>query len=190
MHLRSDTVADKFPHNRETVLFDPLLDRGRNISQAIAGPNLFDSLLQRFARHSQQLLPLRSYFSHRDRQRRVGEITVQLHAEIHGQNVPFANLPLRRRNAVHHFLIDRGAHRTRISAISFESRPRMMLCGEGFGKLVEFLGRDARPNDGAHLFERTPDDLPGLVHLFEFFRRFTDDHLAPPRARKSHSVHD
>src|ERR1700735_696066 len=190
MHLRTDTVADEFAYHCESFLFHPLLHRGRNISQTVAGTNLFNSLLERFARHSQQLLALRSNFSHRNRQRRVREVTIQLDAEIHGQNVALANLPLWRRNAVHNFLIDRSAHRPRISAVPLKSRPRVVLHGERLGKVIELFGGYARADDGAHLFERTPDDLPGLVHLFEFFRRFTDDHLAPPRARKFHSVHD
>ena len=88
----------------------------------------------------------------------------------------------RRRNPVHHFLVDRGAHRPRISPVTLERRARTMFGRVRLGKLVEFLGRNARANHRAHLLERAPDDQPRPVHLLEFRRRFTDDHLALPRA--------
>src|ERR1700677_4363504 len=127
VHLRADSVAHKLAHHRIPVLFHPLLHRGRYISQAIPRPDLRDALLQRFPRHAQQLLAFRCHLAHRNRQRRVAKIPVQLDAEIHRKNVALAQFPRRRWNPVHHFLIDRSAHRARIPAVTLERRTRAVF---------------------------------------------------------------
>src|SRR5277367_4969495 len=186
VHLRADPVAHKLAHHRISVLFHPLLHRGRYISQAIPRPDLRDALLQRFPRHAQQLLALRRHLAHRDRQRRVAEVPFQLDAEIHRKNVALAQLARRRWNPVHHFLIDRSAHRARIPPVALERRTRAVFLRVTLGELVQLFRRDARPDHRAHFRQRAPDDLPCAVHLLQLRRRFTDDHRALPRASQFH----
>src|SRR5271154_7167465 len=136
VHLGSDSVAHKLAHHRISVLFHPLLHRGRYISQAISRPDLRDALLQRFPRHAQQLLALRRHLPNWHRQRRVAKIPAQLHSEIHRKNVALAQFPRCRWNPVHHFLIDRSAHRARITAIAFERGSRPVLLRVTLGELI------------------------------------------------------
>src|SRR5271155_5184611 len=187
VHLGSDSVAHKLAHHRISALFHPLLHRGRYISQAISRPDLRDALLQRFPRHAQQLFALWRHLAHRNRQRRVAKVPAQLHSEIHRKYVAFAQFPRRRWNPVHHFLIDRSAHRARIPPVALERRPRPVLLRVTLGELVQFFRRDARPDHGAHFRQRAPHDLPRAIHLVQFRRRFTDDHRALPRASQSRS---
>src|SRR5271155_2075763 len=186
VHLGADSVAHKLAHHRISVLLHPLLHRGRYISQAISRPDLRDALLQRFPRHAQQLLALRRHLAHRNRQRRVAKIPVQLDAEIHRKNVAFTQLPRRRWNPVHHFLIDRSAHRARIPPVALERRTRAVFLRVTLGELVQLFRRDARPDHRAHFRQRAPDDLPRAIHLLQLRRRFTDDHRALPRASQFH----
>src|ERR1700723_3090249 len=188
VHLRADSVAHKLAHHRIPVLFHPLLHRGRYISQAIPRPDLRDALLQRFPRHAQQLLALRRHLAHRNRQRRVAKIPVQLDAEIHRKNVALAQFPRRRWNPVHHFLIDRSAHRARIPAVTLERRTRAVFLRVILGEFIQFFRRDARPDHRAHFRQCAPHDLPCAVHLLQLCRRFTDDHRALPRASEFHSM--
>ena len=53
------------------------------------------------------------YLADRNGKRGVAKVAVQLHSEIHRQNVAFAQLTRGRRNPVHDFLVDRRAHRAR-----------------------------------------------------------------------------
>src|SRR5271170_1091809 len=188
VHLRADSVAHEFAHHRIPVLFYPLLHRCRYVAQAIPCPDLRDALFQRFPRHAQQLLALRRHLPNWHRQRRVAKIPAQLHSEIHRKNVALAQFPRCRWNPVHHFLIDRSAHRARITAIAFERGSRPVLLRVTFGELIQLFRRDARPDHRAHFLQRTPDDLPRAVHLFQFRRRFTDDHRALPRASEFRSM--
>src|SRR5271156_2107201 len=142
VHLRADPVAHELAHHRISILFHPLLHRGRYVSQAISRPDLRDALLQRFTRHAQQLLAFRRHFAHRHRQRRVAKIPAQLHSEIHRENVALAQFPRRRWNPVHHFLIDRSAHRARIPTVALERRSRTMLLRVPLGELIQLFRRD------------------------------------------------
>src|SRR5580704_2928566 len=187
MHLGANSVAYKLAHHRISVLFHPLLHCGGYIPQAIARPDLRDALLQRFPRHAQQFLALGRHSAHGHRQRRVAKIPAQLYSEIHRKNVALAQFPRRRWNPVHHFLVDRSAHRARIPTVAFERRPRAVLLRVPLGELVQLFRRDARPDHRAHFFQRAPDDLSCAIHLFELRRRFTDDHCALPRASQSRS---
>src|SRR5579863_6828556 len=100
VHPGSDAVPDELANNRKAVLFDPLLHSGRYITEPIPRPDILNGALERFARHSQELLPLRRNLAHRNRERRIAEVTVQLDAEIHRENVAFLQLAAGRRDAV------------------------------------------------------------------------------------------
>src|SRR5580704_5181292 len=100
VHLGSDAVTNKFTHHRKTILLDPLLHRSRYVSKTIACANLVNPLLQRFARHPKQFLPLRGHFPDRHRQRRIRKVTVELDTEIKSKNASSFHFPQGRRNPV------------------------------------------------------------------------------------------
>src|ERR1700722_3701822 len=182
MHLGAEAVTYKFLHPRKSPFPPPLLPGRRNIAQPVPRPDLIDRLLQRFARHPQQLLALRADLPHRNRQRRVAKITIQLDAKIHRKNVAFFQLPRRRWYPVHHFLVNRSAHRARIPAVALERRFGLVLDRVSLGERVQILRRNSRLHHLAHLSQSTVHHLARAVHLFQFRRRFTDDHRFLPRA--------
>src|ERR1700678_4225342 len=187
MHLGADAMTYKFPHHRKTAFLHPLLHGRRNIAQPVSRPDLIDRLLQRFARHPQQLLALRADLPYRNRHRRVAKITIQLDAKIHRKNVAFFQLPRRRWYPVHHFLVNRSAHRARIPAVALERRLGLVLDRVSLGERVQILRRNSRLHHLAHLSQSAVHHLPRAVHLFQFRRRFTDDHRFLPRASVFHS---
>src|SRR5579863_41445 len=189
VHPRSNAVAHEFPNHRIAVLFDPFLHRCGDISEPVAGPNLLDRVLERLARHLQELFTPRRDFPHRDGQGCIREVALQLDAEIHREDVAFPQPARGRWDAMHHLLIDRGTHGTRVAPIALESRARTMLGRVFLGEHIQLFRRDTGTDHGAHLLQRAPYNQSRAVHLLKLSRRFTDDHRDLPRASKHHPAH-
>src|SRR5712692_2371323 len=82
---------------------------------------------------------------------------------------------LRRRNPVHHFLVDRGAQRARVTAISLERRAARMLRHALDGEFLQVHRREARANHVAQGRQDVPDNQAGTMHLSELIGRLQLD---------------
>src|SRR5580704_16740350 len=90
-------------------------------------PALINRLVQRFPGHPQQLFAPGRNLAHRNRQSSIAEVPVQLHAEVHREDVALFDSAGGRRDSVHHLLVDRGAHRTRIPPVPLKCRAGAMF---------------------------------------------------------------
>src|SRR3990170_6451593 len=122
MHPGADAVADKLPHDGETMMFHPLLHGGGDVAQAIACPDLFDGAVQGFSRHTQELFNLRLHAADGNGDRGVGVITLELGAIIKRDDVAFLQPPRRRGYPVHDLLVHRGAEHAGIAPVTLEGR--------------------------------------------------------------------
>src|SRR5215472_4473239 len=168
VHLRSDTVAYKLPHHRETVLLDPTLHRVTDVAQAVARAHLFDRAIQRLAGHIQELLQLRADFPDGHGDGRVGVIAVDLHAEVDRNHVALAQFALGRAKSVHDLAIHRSAQNAGIPAIPLERGLSRPAGDELLSNLFEVHRRDSRFYLGPELIQNFVHHLARAVHLFEF----------------------
>src|SRR6185437_1426015 len=82
----------------------------------------------------------------------------------------------RRRNSVHHFVVDRRAQRLRIAVIILERRPRFMLPRVLLGHFVQFLGGHSRLHFLPQFRQRAPHNQSRAVHCFQLRRGTADNH--------------
>src|SRR2546422_6790909 len=127
VHPCPDAVSHKLADHRESLRLDPGLHGCRNITQPVADAHFLNRTVKGLTRGSQERLDFRRDLAHRDGHRCIGEIAVELDAEVNRNNIALAEHALRRRNPVHHFLVDRGAQRARVTTISLERRAARML---------------------------------------------------------------
>src|SRR4029077_6376123 len=105
----------------------PLLHRRGDIAQSVPGPDLLNSFVQRFACYSQEVADLGANLADRKRHRRISIITIQLDAEVEGNNVSLFQAARPRGYPVNHLLIDGGAQHTWITAVAFKRRAGAMF---------------------------------------------------------------
>ncbi len=90
--------------------------------------------------------------AHRHRDRRVAVKAIDNRAAVDRDDVAFLQNPLLRRNAVHHFTVDRGAEHARIPVIALECRLGAQFVDLGLGRILKIQGRRAR----LHLLRTSP----------------------------------
>ena len=81
---------------------------------------------------------------------------------------------------MHHFLVDRGAQRRRIAAVSLEGRLRAAGPHQLLGQPIQLGRRDARRHRGLELGQHLTDELIRHPEPLDFRRRPVDDHVRPP----------
>src|SRR6185436_14622803 len=103
---------------REAMLLDVLLDGVRDVGEAPAGPALLDAELEALPGDVEQLLDPRRHLTDRQRERAIGVVPIHDTPQVQTDDVALLDPPLRGRNAVHDFLVDRDAHGGREAAIA------------------------------------------------------------------------
>ena len=115
-------MSPKFLYQRKAVAFGMLSEsRRRKIRKVVARNHLFDAEIQAFFRNLQQLFCFFGNLPDRDGDGGITEIALIVDAEIKSDNIAVLQLQFAG-NAVNHLMIDRGAERLGIAAVSFERR--------------------------------------------------------------------
>src|SRR5262249_54385094 len=93
-------------------------------------------------------------------------------------------LPLRRGNAVDHFLVDGDADGGREAAVALEGRLGPALAEERLHLVVDLLRAHARGDDGGQALHEVGEDLPALPHEPDLAGRLVVDHRPALTARR------
>ena len=122
VRLRAHVVADQVVGGGETRRLDHRFDRRADVTDVIAEPRRRHTGRQRLPRHVHQPLRLGVDRSHRHRDRGVGEVPLELHADIELHQVALLQHAPGRGYPVHDFLVDRRADGGREPIQSLERR--------------------------------------------------------------------
>src|SRR5215470_12422644 len=144
-----------------------LVERPTN---AVAHPTLDDGLVEALPRHVDKLLYPRGHRAHWESHRTVAVVALDHAAEIEPDDVALLQPALGRRDAVHHLLVDGGAHGGGIAAIPLEGRGRALRLDEGLDLRVDVLGREARLHQPHEERLHPREDLPRRAHVLELAR--------------------
>src|ERR1019366_3545574 len=143
----ADAVASELLDHRESGAFGMGLHSARDITDAIAGAALLDTLIERLARHPKQLLGAFGYLADRHGARRIAIKTFIYNAKVQTDDIALLQLTARR-NPVNDFLVDRDTQRLGIrhvaGPVSLEGWFCALLVGQLFRQFVEFAGGDTR----------------------------------------------
>src|SRR5438128_1685488 len=190
VHLRSDTMPDKFANHRKTVLLDQALHRITDIAEPVARAHLVNRTVERLSRHVQQLLPFRPALPARNRDRRIRVVPVHFHSEVDGYDVAFLQLPLRRRNPVNDLTVHRGAKDAGITPVPLERRLAGLSRDEPFGFFFKVHRGNARRQKLTQSLHHIVDYQSRAVHFFQLFRaaQMNRHDSSAPASRLKHSV--
>ncbi len=176
MEALADAVPHERPHHPEAVALAVRLHRVGDVAQAVAGPALHDRLVEALARHVEQLLDPRRHRAHRQRDRAVRIVALDDAAQIEPDDVALAQLALGRRDAVHHFLVDRDADGGRVAAVALEGRARPAGDDECLHVRVDLLGGDAGLHESPQAVLHLGQHPPRGPHVGQLTRRLEEDH--------------
>ncbi len=110
--------------------------------------------------------------AHRHRDGRIAVVAVDHRAAIHRNNVPFLQDPLRRRNAMHHLAVDRGAQHAGKPVIPLECglRAQLRRCAPRRPSQDREWWRPAS-RWLAHQLQHLADHLARAAHLLDLLGR-------------------
>src|SRR5215510_10483843 len=149
-HLRllverpADAVTHERAHHPEAMALAVHLHGMRDVADAITHAALHDGLVEALPRYVDELLHPGRHRTHGEGNRAVAVVTLDHATEVEPDDVALLQPALGRRDAVHHLLVDGGAHSGRIAAIPLEGRGRPLGHDERLDLGVDVLGRDAR----------------------------------------------
>src|SRR5499433_959474 len=181
-HLRllversADAVPYEGAHHPEAMALAVHLHGVRDVADAIAHAALHDGLVEALPRHVDELLHPGRHRTHGEGDRAVAVVTLDHATEVEPDDVALLQPALGRRDAVHHLLVDGGAHGGRIAAIPLEGRGGALGHDEGLDLAVDVLGRDARLHQPHEERLHPGEDLPGRAHVLDLAGRFEEDH--------------
>ena len=134
-----------------------------------------------FLGHAQQLLLFFTDLADWKGPRVIANPSVNRGARVDRKDIPIAKNRFRGRNAVDNLIIDRGANRTRESAVSLESRDTPFRADGLLRKLVKLKRRNTwlrmLAQDSKHLRRKAPR----LAHRVDFGRRLQDHSISSHR---------
>jgi len=122
MEMATNTMADKLPDNRKTVLFHMFLHSFGYVVYAIPGNCLGNPSIKGLPRHFQQKKPFRNNLPDRNANSGITVIAFILNAKIYTDYVTIPDYDLLGWNPVYHLFIDGNTQTTRETTISFKSR--------------------------------------------------------------------
>src|SRR5215813_3873314 len=181
-HLRllvkgpADAVAHEGAHHPEAVTLAMHLHGVRDVADAVAHPALDDGLVEALPRHVDELLHPGRHRAHGKGHRAVTVVALDYAAEVEPDDVALLQPALGRRNAVHHLLVDGGAHGGGIAPIPLEGRGGALGHDERLHLDVDVLGGDARLHQPHEERLHPGEDLPGRAHVLDLAGRFEEDH--------------
>src|SRR5215470_15299424 len=181
-HLRllversADAVPYEGAHHPEAMALAVHLHGVRDVADAIAHAALHDGLVEALPRHVDELLHPGRHRAHGEGDRAVAVVALDHATEVEPDDVALLQAALGRRDAVHHLLVDGGAHGGRIAAIPLEGRGGALGHDERLDLGVDVLGRDARLHQPHEERLYPGEDLPRRAHVLELARRLEQDH--------------
>src|SRR3984885_5760709 len=175
VHVSADAVAHKLLHHAEAFGLHHLLHRRTDIAQHRAGTDRVDGLFQRRLGYIQQPLRLRRHLAHRDGDGRAAIEAIDDHSAIHRENVAIAQHRLRRRDAMHHLLVQRGAEHAGKPVIALESRLGARILDQLRRDVLEIKRGHAWLHHGPDGMKHLAHNPAGAAHLLHFLPGFDHD---------------
>ena len=152
-----------------------VLDRVRDVPDAVADDRLGDPRGERVLRDVEQPLILRLDLPDAERVRAVGDVAVERDADVDRDEVALAD-DERVRDAVDDDVVRRDADRLRIALVALGGRDATVLADERACGGVELVGRHARAQQAADVGDRLGDERTRRGHLLDLARALADDH--------------
>src|SRR5574341_1629288 len=115
-------MPDERPHDAEPVALAVRLHGVGDVADAVPRPALLDGLVEALPRDIEELLDFLWDRADRQGDGAVAIVALDDAAEVEPDDVAVLELSLGRGDAVDDLVVDRGAYRRRVPAITFEGR--------------------------------------------------------------------